>query len=460
MTGLLSHSLTPESREICRFRGGYSSKATTCCPTAFQERQQVQLLPKSRANQGKKPGEAASPARKERLIAQQQVAKQSTPDLPAHSISTVTQKVRELEGLLDLLEEHLDIPTTTVKVGDTARAPLHIVCQELHFPLDSVHIDKRTHPAHAFRVFSIVGRFTREHDFLVGQDLRIGDLAALEDGEAVAALGASDPEDSAHEEVVKVVEVHIGLVENDNLAGLHARTDLSGSLGIVVAGGVNQGESGQEALEVEPHVALGCRLAPPVLGPVHAFGDQFNGCGIHNVDRPAKPVRHTSATPSASKFRRERLKMREHGPEKLLRQHRLALLARMGESVAARRGRSANCRERTAMKPQCVTHVIEADRVSQLRVEHRDHMAPRRKCPAGFIHPGLSGQLRHEMRRNEIAELSQNAELGCRWAGLFFHTLPSGRFKCPRPSNPQLLHVLYGTAVNQLQEFNHENIPP
>ena len=31
--------------------------------------------------------------------------------------------------------------------------------------------------------------------------------------------------------------------------------------------------------------------------------------------------------------------------------------------------------------------------------------------------------------------------------GVVFHTLPSGRFKCPRPSNPQLLHVLYGTAV-------------
>jgi len=350
--------------------------------------------------------------------------------------------------LLDLLEEYFDIPATTIKVGDAACAPLHIVCQELHFTLDTVNLDKSAHPAHAFRVFSFAGCFAREYDFLVGQDLWTGDLAALEDGEAVAALGASDPEDSALEAVVEVVEVHIGLVEDDNLAGLHARTDLSGSLGIVVAGGVNQGECGQEALEVEPHVALGCRLAPSVLGPVHTFGDQFNGCGIHNVDRPAKPVRYTSAPPSASKFRRERLEMREHGPEKLLCQHSLALLARVRESVASRRGRAAKCRrERAAMKPQRVTHVIEADRVSQLRVEHRDHMAPRRKCPAGFVHPGLSRQLRHKMGRNEIAELSQNAELGCRWAGLFFHTMPSGRFKRPRPSNPQLFQLLCGTPV-------------
>jgi len=341
MTWLLSHSLTPESREICGFRRGYSSKAATCCPTAFQKSKQVQPLPKSGANQSEKPGEAASPARKECLIAQQQIAKQCTPDLPAHSISAVTQKICKLEGLLDLLEEHFDIPATTIKIGDTARAPLHIVCQELHFPLGSVHLDQSTHPAHALRVFAIVGRFAREHDFLVGQDLWIGDLAAFEDGKAMAALGAGDPEDSAQEEVVKVVEVHISLVEDNNLAGLHSRTDLSGPLGIVVAGGVNQGETGQEALEVEPHVALGCRLAPPVLGPVHAFGDQFESCGIHNVDRPAKPVRHTSATPSASKFRRERLEMREHGPEKLLREHRLALLAR----VRARCGSEGSRRE-------------------------------------------------------------------------------------------------------------------
>src|ERR1035437_6202714 len=180
MTELLSHNLTPESREICGFRGGYSSKATACCPTAFQKRKQVQSLPKTRANQSEKPGEAASPARKECLVAQQQVAKQSTPDLPAHSIGTVAEKIREFEGLLDLFEEHFDIPATTIKVGDTARAPLHIVSQELHFPLDSVHLDQSAHPAHAVRVFSIVGRFAREHDFLVGQDLWTGDLAAFD----------------------------------------------------------------------------------------------------------------------------------------------------------------------------------------------------------------------------------------------------------------------------------------
>ena len=77
-------------------------------------------------------------------------------------------------------------------------------------------------------------------------------------------------------------------------------------------------------------------------------------------------------------------------------------------------GRAANCRERATVKAQRITHVIESDRMGQLRVELRDNMAPRGKRPARFVHPRFSRQLRHEMGRNEIAELTENAELGCR----------------------------------------------
>jgi len=153
------------------------------------------------------------------------------------------------------------------------------------------------------------------------------------------------------------------------------------------------------------------------------------------------------AADAGHKARGERLKVSEHSPENLLGQHGLALFARMGESVTTRRSRAANHRERTTMKSQRVTHVVETNRVRQLCVEHRNLMAPRRKCASGLVHPSLTRQLWHEIGRNEIAELPQNAELGCRWAGLFFHTLPSCRFKCPRPSNPQLFHLLCGMAV-------------
>ena len=37
--------------------------------------------------------------------------------------------------------------------------------------------------------------------------------------------------------------------------------------------------------------------------------------------------------------------------------------------------------------------------------------------------------------------------------GVVFHTLPSGRFKCPRPSNPQLFQLLCGTAVKAGRDY-------
>jgi len=158
------------------------------------------------------------------------------------------------------------------------------------------------------------------------------------------------------------------------------------------------------------------------------------------ANRQAHVICDNYAPPSTpmGKARGQCLKVPKHSPEKLLSQNSLALLARMGEFVATRRGRAANCRERATVKAQRITHVIKSDRMNQLRVEHRDNMAPRGKRPARFVHPRFSRQLRHEMGRNEVADLAQNAEHECLWAGPFFHPLPSGRFKCPRPPFPPL----------------------
>jgi len=438
MSELLSHSLSSECREVSGLWGSHSPKTPTCCPTAFQEIQQVQTLPECRANQGEKPSEAAGPTREECLKAQQQVAKQGAPNLPANGIGAVSEKVSELKGLLDLLEEDLDVPARAVEVGHAARTPVHVIGEKFHFPLDALNLDQSTHPTHACRVFTFVGSSGRENDLLVGKNFRIRDCAAFDDLELVAAFGAADPEDSPQEEVVEMGKIDVGLVKDDDLSGLDSRADLSGSLGIVVAGRVDEDETGQEALEIEPHVALGGRLAPAVLGPVHASGHQLDGRGVHNVNGLAETASYAPSATSLRKVRRERIKVTERGPKKLFGQLGLSLLARMGESVSAGRSRPANRGKRSTMEPQRVTHVIETNGVCQLGVEHGNDMAPGRKCSAGLVHPSLSRQLRHEMRRNEIAELSQNAELGCRWAGLFFHTLPSGRFKCPRPSNLHL----------------------
>lgn len=65
-------------------------------------------------------------------------------------------------------------------------------------------------------------------------------------------------------------EVHVGLVEDHDLALRDDGADLAGALVVVMARGVHDGEGGQEAVEIEPQVHLGRRLAPPVLRPVHA----------------------------------------------------------------------------------------------------------------------------------------------------------------------------------------------
>jgi hypothetical protein len=69
------------------------------------------------------------------------------------------------------------------------------------------------------------------------------------------------------------------------------------------------------------------------------------------------------------------------------------------------------------MQPQAVTDIVESDGVDQLRVEQRDHMTPRRIGSCLAFHSGLPGQLAHQERRNQVANLVQDAELTLAWAG-------------------------------------------
>ena len=67
------------------------------------------------------------------------------------------------------------------------------------------------------------------------------------------------------------------------------------------------------------------------------------------------------------------------------------------------------------MQPQGVTDVVQAQAMGQLGVEQRQYMAPRFKGAGLLLHPSLSSQLRNQVVRNEIANLTQNRELGLRW---------------------------------------------
>lgn len=407
------------------------------------------MLPKSGANQREYPGEAADPARNPGLEAQQQIAKQGTPNLPAHSISTVAQKVSQLESLFNLLEEDFDFPAGAIEIGHAAGTPIHVVGEELHLTLDAIDLYECPHAAHAFGVFALEGTVGGEYNFLVSQNLRIADLAAFDHFEAMAGFRAGDPEDSPKEKIEEMIEIHIGLVEKHNLPGQHGGADLPGPLGVVVTRGVDEDKTGKETLEIQSQMAFGGGFAAAMFGPVHAPSNQLYGRRVDNMDGSAKAVRYAPPPASVPESRRERLKMREHRPKELFSQFRFANLASMREPVAARRRRCTNCRKRPAVKSQCITNIIKADGMSQLSVKHRDHMTPRRIRPAELFHPCLPGQLWHKMRWNGIAELAQNREVRCRWAGLFlfFHNLPHGRLKAPRPSYLQLFQHSYGMAV-------------
>ena len=89
--------------------------------------------------------------------------------------------------------------------------------------------------------------------------------------------------------------------------------------------------------------------------------------------------------------------MLQHRPEELLGHVRVALPVGVGEGVLARRGGTANGRQRTRVQPQGMARVVESQLVGELGVEQTDHMDPRTKRPGLDLHPGVLGQPRDEI---------------------------------------------------------------
>src|SRR6266699_3919983 len=55
------------------------------------------------------------PLRQETQVAQQHVDQERHPDLPAHRVGVVSQEIAQLQRLLDLLEEHFDLPPAPIR---------------------------------------------------------------------------------------------------------------------------------------------------------------------------------------------------------------------------------------------------------------------------------------------------------------------------------------------------------
>ena len=228
-------------------------------------------------------------------------------------------------------------------------------------------------------------------------------------------------------------EVEVRAVKQNDLPGADAGAHLPGAGVVVVPRGVDDRKARQQAVQIEAQVALGGRLSPAVLGPAHAGGDQLNGGGIHDVDRLPKPVGQARALAGAEAWLHA-AQVRQDSPEELLRHAGIADLIGMREAVFAGWGCAPNAREPADMMTQAVADVVQADGVGQLAVKQGDHVAPGAEGPGLGFHAVFPGQLLHRMPRDEIAKLSEHAQLGLGWSCppkvCFFHTR-----LLPQPAN-------------------------
>jgi hypothetical protein len=103
----------------------------------------------------------------------------------------------------------------------------------------------------------------------------------------------------------------------------------------------------------------------------------------------------------------------------------------MAERVLGGRLGRANPKQRGHVQPERIAYVVQAQGVTDLRVHHRHNVTPRGKRSCLFIDTGFPRKLRHEMVRNELADLAQHGSvLPVRlYIGFWFHTLSSDRSK-------------------------------
>lgn len=367
--------------------------------------------------------------------AQEDIGQQGGPDLPFDGAFTVPQKVGQLEGLFEFLEEDFDAPAAAIKIGDGLGAPGDVVGQENHRAQRAVHFDPGGDPAQ-FNGINFLHRRVGQNNQVIAEDIAWHAILELEDDAALKVVfGACDPKDLACRQVGQMVEVHIRLVEDDDFARVDIGAKLARPLGFMLGGGIHDGAAGQEGLQVEAEMALGGGLAPTMFGPVQGTGHQLDGGGVHDMNEALEAEGKLGAA-VAAEGRLQGLQMSQHGPEELFGHFRVAGAIGVGQRVFRRSRGGAQRRQWSGVKAQRVADVVEAEAVGQLGVKQTEDVAPGSELAPLIFHAGLPRQLGHQMRRNEVANLAQQGELAGGWlgGGFLFHALPCGRAKTRKPT--------------------------
>ena len=112
-------------------------------------------------------------------------------------------------------------------------------------------------------------------------------------------------------------------------------------------------------------------------------------------------------------------------PEQLLGHAGLAHAVGMRQGVGTGTSSPSNRRKRAAKKFERIANVVEAQRMSQLRIEHCHYMAPGREGARLLVHTSLLGHFADQEGRNKIANLAQDLEFvrALDWFCIFFHLL-------------------------------------
>lgn len=111
--------------------------------------------------------------------------------------------------------------------------------------------------------------------------LQFADDAALQ-----VVLGAGDPGNVAHGEVCQMIEVHIGVVKDNDFTRVNIGAKLAHPTAVIFGGGVHDGAAEQEGLKVESDVTLRGCFAAAMFGSVQGTGHHLDGGGMHNTNEP------------------------------------------------------------------------------------------------------------------------------------------------------------------------------
>ena len=424
MDGCCPTELRGETGQVSLLRLGTHSISGSCCPIEVRQIEKPETVPEHAAHERKQPGEAVRPLADKGNVSEQNEQQQGGPQLPTDGLLGMPEKIADLEGLLDLLEKHLDAPAAAVEGADTGRGPVHVVGEENHDDPLAVDFHFGFDPAQPAGILP-AGGGNLQGDLVIPQDrsLRLAQALAANMA-AQVVFGARDPEYAAFAQMEKIGKMHVSLVKNRDLSGLQPRAQGQSPRVVVMGSFFNDGKAGKKTLQVEPQVHLRRGLAPTVLGPVHAVGHQGNGGGIDRMDRPFEATGQASVAPGRSKARRKLLQMPQHLPEQRLHHVAVALPIGMRKSVSARCNRSPDRPELGRMMPQGVADLVKADGMGQLRKEQTDHMTPWREGARLFIDPVLPGEFFRQMRRDEFTKLMQGAAVVFR-RRYVFHTADS-----------------------------------